>query len=100
METAADCLDLLITLSSQVEKLPRVSHYSYENFRKFVQGDLPHDSDAWRALMDEEDDFITTRKGLVHENFEWLLHGQPRFGLDVSRHSAARPLMSTIVQGR
>ncbi|KAK6210737.1 hypothetical protein LQW54_005942 [Pestalotiopsis sp. IQ-011] len=73
---------LLITLSSQVERLPRVSRYSYENFRKFVQGDIPRDSDAWRALMDEEDDFITTRKGLVHEKFEWLLHGQPRFGLD------------------
>lgn len=50
--------------------------------------------------MDEEDDFITTRKGLVHENFEWLLHGQPRFGLDVSRHSAAHPLIFTTVQER
>ncbi|KAF3013499.1 hypothetical protein E8E14_006064 [Neopestalotiopsis sp. 37M] len=72
---------LLMILSSHVEKLPRVSHYSYENFREFVKNESL-DGDAWRALMDGEDDFVTTRKGLVHENFEWIMHGQPRFGLD------------------
>lgn len=70
-------------LSNQVEKLPRVSRYSYENFKRFVGKDLQN-GDALRALLDDENDFVTTRQGLVHENFEWILHGKPGFGLDVS----------------
>ncbi|ETS81803.1 hypothetical protein PFICI_06805 [Pestalotiopsis fici W106-1] len=79
--TIANYKDLLMILSRHVESLPRVSSYSYKNFESFVGKDSL-EGDAWKALMDEEEDFITTRKDMVHEKFEWLMHGQPRFGLD------------------
>ncbi|KAK6086790.1 hypothetical protein SCUP234_02310 [Seiridium cupressi] len=67
---------------SQVDKLPQVSNYTYNNFLRLVQGEQLED-DAWQALTEGENDFITTRAGQLHEMFGCLLHGKSWFGIKV-----------------
>jgi hypothetical protein len=73
-----------------MDTLPKVSEHSYDNFRHFVRNDLPNDSDAWHALMDEPDDFVSMGPELFHKNsrlFEWIFFGKPRLGVSCPPNS-------------
>ncbi|KAK9779324.1 putative DUF6594 domain-containing protein [Seiridium cardinale] len=70
----------LTILSSQVDKLPQVSNYTYNNFLRLVRGEQLEE-DAWQALTEGENDFVTTRAGQLHETFGCLLHGKSWFGI-------------------